>query len=97
MAVLADPVRRRVIELLAEGERTAGAIAEQFPTSRPAMSRHLRLLREAGLVTVREEGTRRIYAVDRASLTAVRQWFEQRLDALDTELRRGRRERRASS
>jgi DNA-binding transcriptional ArsR family regulator len=97
MEVLADPVRRRVVELLADGERTAGAIAAQFPTSRPAMSRHLRLLREAGLVTVREEGTRRIYSVHRASLVALQQWFQQRLDALDTEVRRGRRERRASS
>lgn len=97
MEVLADPVRRQVIELLVEGERTAGAIAQRFPASRPAMSRHLRLLREAGLVTVREEGTRRVYAVHRPALVALRQWFEQRLDALDTELRRGRRDRRASS
>jgi DNA-binding transcriptional ArsR family regulator len=97
MEVLADPTRRRVVELLVDGERTAGAIAEQFPTSRPAMSRHLRLLREAGLVTVRDEGTRRIYAVERATLVALEQWFTQRLDALDTELRRSRHERRDSS
>jgi DNA-binding transcriptional ArsR family regulator len=97
MEALADPVRRRVVELLADGERTAGAIADQFPTSRPAVSRHLRLLREAGLVTVREEGTRRIYCLERDSLVALRQWFQQRLDALDTEVKRGRRDRRASS
>lgn len=97
MEALADPVRRRVVELLADGERTAGAIADQFPTSRPAVSRHLRLLREAGLVTVREDGTRRIYSLQRDSLVALRQWFQQRLDALDTEVKRGRRDRRASS
>ena len=96
MEALADPVRRRVVELLADGERTAGAIADQFPTSRPAVSRHLRLLREAGLVTVRQDGNRRIYSLRRDSLVALRQWFQQRLDALDTEVKRGRRERRDS-
>ena len=95
--MLADPTRRRVVELLATGERTAGQIAEQFPTSRPAMSRHLRLLREAGLVTVRAEGTRRVYALHRATLAELEQWFLQRLDALDTELIRSRREQRRTS
>src|SRR2546421_4834718 len=60
-AALADPTRRRIVELLVVGERTAGEIAEQFPVSRPAVSRHLRVLRETGLVRVRGEGQRRGY------------------------------------
>ena len=86
--MLADPTRRQVVELLATGERTAGEIAERFPQSRPAMSRHLRLLREAGVVTSRAEGTRRLYALNRAPLADLEAWLAQRLDALDTELRR---------
>lgn len=94
---LADPTRRRVVEILADGEQTAGQIAEVFPgTSRPAVSRHLRLLREAGLVSVRPEGTRRVYTLERNPLLELEQWLSQRLDALDTELKRGRRERRAT-
>ena len=102
---LGDPVRRRILELLGEGERPAGAIAEalraQFGISQPAASQHLRVLREAGLVTVRAEGTRRVYGVDAAGLDEVRAWlarfanaFAQPHDALETELARGRRERR---
>lgn len=102
---LGDPVRRRILELLNEGERPAGAIAEvlraQFGISQPAASQHLRVLREAGLVTVRAEGTRRVYGVDAAGLAVVQDWlarfadaFAQPLDALETELARGRRERR---
>jgi len=91
--VLADPTRRRVVELLSTGERTAGEIADAFPQSRPAMSRHLRLLREAGIVTSRAEGTRRVYALNRAPLADLEQWLAQRLDALDTELRRTNRAR----
>jgi DNA-binding transcriptional ArsR family regulator len=102
---LGDPVRRRILELLGEGERPAGAIAEalraQFGISQPAASQHLRVLRESGLVTVRAEGTRRVYGVDAAGLTEVQEWlarfadaFAQPLDALETELARGRRERR---
>jgi DNA-binding transcriptional ArsR family regulator len=102
---LGDPVRRRILELLGDGERPAGAIAEalhaQFGISQPAASQHLRVLRRAGLVTVRAEGTRRIYRVDTAGLAAVQDWlarfadtFAQPLDALETELARGRRERR---
>ena len=86
--MLGDPTRRRVVELLSTGERTAGEIADAFPQSRPAMSRHLRLLREAGIVTSRAEGTRRVYALNRAPLADLEQWLAQRLDALDTELRR---------
>ncbi|WP_035696955.1 ArsR/SmtB family transcription factor [Glycomyces tenuis] len=102
---LGDPVRRRILELLNEGERPAGVIAEalraQFGISQPAASQHLRVLREAGLVTVRAEGTRRVYGVDAAGLAVVQEWlarfadaFAQPLDALETELARGRRERR---
>ena len=91
LEVLGDPTRRRVVELLSTGERTAGEIADAFPQSRPAMSRHLRLLREAGIVTSRAEGTRRVYALNRAPLADLEQWLSQRLDALDTELRRTNR------
>lgn len=102
---LGDPVRRRILELLGEGERPAGAISEamhaHFGISQPAVSQHLRILRDAGLVTVRAEGTRRIYGVDAAGLAVVQDWltrfadtFAQPLDALETELARGRRERR---
>lgn len=102
---LGDPVRRRIIELLGEGERPAGAVAEilgaHFGISQPAVSQQLKVLREAGLVTVRAEGTRRFYGVDDDGLAAVRLWLERfadgfagPLDALETELARGRRERR---
>lgn len=102
---LGDPVRRRIMELLAEGEAAAGTVAallkDAFGISQPAVSQHLKVLREAGLVTVRAEGTRRIYAVDEAGLAAVRAWLERfagafagPLDALETELARGKRERR---
>ncbi|MEV3937880.1 metalloregulator ArsR/SmtB family transcription factor [Glycomyces sp. NPDC049804] len=102
---LGDPMRRRIMELLAEGERPAGAVAaalgEHFGISQPAVSQHLKVLREAGLVTVRAEGARRWYGVDDDGLAAVRLWLERfadgfagPLDALETELARGRRERR---
>ncbi|MFG3338432.1 ArsR/SmtB family transcription factor [Glycomyces sp. NPDC048151] len=102
---LGDPVRRRILEVLGQGERPAGAVAEvlqaHFTISQPAVSQHLKVLREAGLVTVRAEGTRRIYAVDAEGLDAARAWLERfadafagPLDALETELARGKRERR---
>lgn len=103
---LGDPVRRRVLELLdSAGEQPAGALVgalqEQARLSQPAVSQHLRVLREAGLVQVRAEGTRRLYTVDPAGVGAARAWldrfddaFAQPLDALETELARGRRERR---
>src|SRR3954470_10416019 len=103
--VLGDPVRRRILELLADGERAAGdvtaVVRAEFGISQPAVSQHLRVLREHGFATVRAEGTRRLYAVDPAPLREVDEWLEryrrfwdQRLDALGTELVRGRRERR---
>ena len=85
---------------LAHGERAAGELANGFPVSRPAISRHLRVLREAGLVRSRTEGKRRLYALDPEPLRELDEWLEpyrnlwtQRLDALDTEIARGRRAR----
>jgi DNA-binding transcriptional ArsR family regulator len=101
LAALADPIRREVVDLLAQGELAAGELADRFPVSRPAISRHLRVLREAGLVRVRTEGRRRLYALDPGPLRELDDWLEryrdlwaQRLDALDTEIARGRRARR---
>jgi DNA-binding transcriptional ArsR family regulator len=76
---LADPTRRRIIELLADGERTAGEIADRFTVSRPAISRHLRVLRECGLVRYREEAQRRVYTLDTTPLTGVDGWLQRYL------------------
>ena len=101
LAAVADPTRRRILELLVDGEVAAGDLAAAFPTSRPAVSRHLRVLREAGLVRVRVEGQRHLYSLDAAPLAELDAWlapyrrfWAQRLDALDTEVRRHRRGRR---
>ncbi|WP_209313790.1 metalloregulator ArsR/SmtB family transcription factor [Blastococcus sp. TF02A_35] len=100
LQALADPIRRELLALLAGGERTAGELAEPFSVSRPAISRHLRVLRESGLVRVRADGRQRRYALDPAPLRELDDWLEpyrdlwaQRLDALDTEIARGRRAR----
>jgi len=100
LTALADPTRRRIVELLAEGERSAGQIAAEFSTSRPGVSRHLRVLREHGLVRARDDGQRRLYSLDPAPLAELDGWlaryrpfWSNRLDALDTEIRR--RQRRA--
>nr|WP_196467850.1 metalloregulator ArsR/SmtB family transcription factor [Planomonospora sp. ID91781] len=106
--VLGDPVRRRILELLAGGEQAAGVISEviraEFGISPPAVSQHLRVLRESGFASCRAEGTRRIYAVEPDPLQEADLWLErfrpfwnQRLDALATELARSRRERRPTS
>jgi DNA-binding transcriptional ArsR family regulator len=103
--VLGDPVRRRLLELLREGERAAGELAGvvggEFGISQPAVSQHLRVLRENGYATVRPLGTRRLYAVDADPLREVDAWLEgfrrfwmPRLAALDTEIARGKRSRR---
>jgi DNA-binding transcriptional ArsR family regulator len=103
--VLGDPVRRRILELLATGEQPSGEVSSviqaEFGISQPAVSQHLRVLRESGFASVRAEGTRRFYAVASAPLREVDAWldrfrgfWDQRLDALGTELARGRRERR---
>jgi DNA-binding transcriptional ArsR family regulator len=92
--VLGDPVRRRILELLAEGELAAGAISAvveaEFGISQPAVSQHLRVLRDNGFTTVRAAGTRRLYAVDAEPLRAVDEWlgryrrlWDQHLDALE--------------
>ena len=114
LAALADPVRRAIVELLADGEVGAGEIAARFPVTRPAVSRHLRVLREAGLVRSDVQAQRRVYRLDRAPLAELDAWLDRfrplprtkdadalveralpgpagRLDALDTEIRRGRR------
>ena len=98
LEALADPTRRRIVELLAERDRNAGELAAQFEVSRPAVSRHLRVLRERGLVHTREFGTQRVYSLRPepldeldAWLTRYRGFWAQRLDALDTQLRRARR------
>ena len=98
LAALADPTRRRILELLADGERSAGELAAEFTVTRPAVSRHLRVLRETGLVDVRDEAQRRVYSLNPTPLAEVDEWlaryrgfWAQRLDALDTQLRRARR------
>jgi DNA-binding transcriptional ArsR family regulator len=95
---LADPTRRRIVELVAERERSAGEIAAAFSISRPGVSKHLRVLREDGILSARGEGTRRLYSLEPDALDEVEGWIERcrsfwqnRLDALETELQRGRR------
>ena len=103
--VLGDPVRRRILELLATGEHASGevvdVIAREFGITQSAVSQHLKVLRDSGFATVRSEGTRRLYAVDPSPLRQVDDWLGRfrafwtgPLAALDTELRRGRREGR---
>ena len=103
--ILGDPVRRRILELLAEGEHASGevvaVIADEFGISQPAVSMHLRVLRESGFASTRAEGARRIYALETGPLAEVDAWlapfrafWEQRLDALGTEVARGKRRRR---
>jgi DNA-binding transcriptional ArsR family regulator len=106
--VLGDPVRRRILELLADGEQTSGAVTaviqKEFGISQPAVSQHLKVLRNSGFATVRPEGTRRLYTVNHQPLQDVdawldrfRRWWTPHLDALATELARGRRDRRTDS
>ncbi len=92
--VLADPTRRQIIESLCMGERAFGEIAEQFEMSRPAVSQHLKVLREADIVTVRAEAQRRIYCLNDAALDEVDEWLQKvrrfwsgRLDKLEQALR----------
>lgn len=78
--ILGDPVRRRILELLADGERSAGEIVSvvqhEFGISQPAVSQHLRVLRENGFATARPDGARRVYAVDPVSLKEIDRWLE---------------------
>ena len=103
--VLGDPIRRRILELLGDGRLTSGAITAvvqaEFGISQPAVSQHLKVLRDSGFATVHPEGTRRLYAVDATPFRELDDWLEpfrgfwdQRLDSLATELARGKRERR---
>lgn len=73
---LGDPTRRAIFELLAGGKKAVGELAEELPVSRPAVSQHLRVLKDAGLVTAEARGTRRLYAVDTEGLQAVRTWVD---------------------
>lgn len=106
--VLGDPVRRRILELLADGEQTSGAITRiiqrEFGISQPGVSQHLKVLRENGFASVRPDGARRLYAVDSGPLQEVDRWlgrfrgfWNQHLDALATELARGKLERRRAA
>ena len=76
-AALADPTRRRVLERLRSGPKSVGAIARGMPVSRPAVSQHLKTLKEAGLVSDRPDGTRRVYFIDPHGLGALRKWLDQ--------------------
>ena len=94
LAAIADPTRRRIVELLAVRERTAGELVEEFDLSAPAISQHLNVLREAGLVVTRAEGQRRIQSLDPAGFDDLESWLQKtrsiwsrRLDALERELR----------
>ncbi len=110
-AAVADPARREVLSALARSELSAGEVAALFPISRPAVSRHLRVLREAGLVRDELIGRRRVYRLDPDGLAPMTSWLNTlpatpasgfevwsgRLDALETEVRRTRRERQAAA
>lgn len=98
LEALADPTRRRIVELLAERDRDAGELASHFDVSRPAVSRHLRVLRECALVQSRSVAQRRVYSLDPEPLEEIDAWLSKyrafwanRLDALDVQLWRARR------
>jgi DNA-binding transcriptional ArsR family regulator len=104
LTALADPTRRKILEMLGRGERAAGDIAESFAISGPAISQHLKVLRDAKLVTVRVDGQRRIYSLDPAGLdeidgwlTSVRRFWTGRLGALEHALRETPTKRRRKS
>lgn len=95
---LADQSRRAVLEILRENPATSGELADALPIARPGVSRHLRVLREAGLVDVRQEAQRRIYSLRPEALVEVDEWlgeyralWQNRLDALHTEVARGKK------
>lgn len=76
LAALADPTRRALFERLADGPCAVGELAREFPVSRPAVSQHLKVLKDAGLVVDAPSGTRRIYRLDPTGVAAVRDYFE---------------------
>jgi DNA-binding transcriptional ArsR family regulator len=101
LQALADPSRRTVLEILRSHPATAGELAEALPIARPGVSRHLRVLREVGLVDVRQDAQRRIYTLRPEVLVEVDEWLEpyralwrNRLDALHTEIARGKKARK---
>jgi DNA-binding transcriptional ArsR family regulator len=105
--VLGDPVRRRILELLADGERSSGEVTEvvraEFGISQPAVSQHLKVLRDNGFATVRPDGARRLYAVDDTALREADEWLGRfrrfwapHLAAMATEVARGKRQHRLS-
>lgn len=101
LQALADPSRRTVLEILRSHPATAGELAAALPIARPGVSRHLRVLRDVGLVDVRQEAQRRIYTLRPEALAEVDQWLEpyralwrNRLDALHTEIARGKKEQK---
>jgi DNA-binding transcriptional ArsR family regulator len=103
LRALADPSRRVMIERLARGPVTVGELDAMLPIARPGVSRHLRVLREAGLVEVRQDAQRRVYSLRLEPLAELDDWlapyralWEQRLDALHTEITRGKRQRRST-
>jgi DNA-binding transcriptional ArsR family regulator len=76
LTVLADPTRRKVFERLRAGPRPVNVLAAGLPVSRPAVSQHLKALKDAGLVEERSEGVRRIYSLRREGLTELREWLD---------------------
>jgi len=97
-AALNDPTRRAVLERLRSGAKPVGEIARGLPVTRPAVSQHLKVLKEAGLVDDRSEGTRRIYHIDPKGLGAMRAWLDQfwtaALDAFAAEIERSEKEKK---
>src|SRR5437773_10404442 len=103
LRALADESRRTMLETLTGGPATAGELAAPLPIASPGVSRHRRVLREAGLVEVRQDAQRRVYSLPPQPLAEIDEWlgryralWEQRLDALHTEIARGKRERRST-
>jgi len=102
LQALGEPHRVAILDLLRDGEQPVSHLVERLELSQPAVSKHLRVLREAGLVEVRQEAQRRVYSLRLEPLTEIDEWlgryralWEQRLDALHTEVARGKRERRS--
>src|SRR5450432_1132926 len=79
---LADPTRREIVALLAAGERNAGDIAGRFQMRGPSVSRHLRVLRESGVISFRQDAQARIYSLEGPALAEAKQWMEAQLDVL---------------
>ena len=104
LQAVSDPSRRTVLEALSQGPATVSELAALLPIARPGVSRHLRVLREAGLVEVRHEAQFRVYSLRAEPLAEIDDWlgryralWEQRLDALHTEVARGKRQRRKAT